>query len=36
MTKVHEAVVLSRATTGDDLSERLLASVRRHLIDDEQ
>ena len=28
------AVVLSRATTGDDLSERLLDAVRRHLIDD--
>jgi TetR/AcrR family transcriptional repressor of nem operon len=28
------AVVLSRAITGDDLSERLLDAVRRHLIDD--
>jgi TetR/AcrR family transcriptional repressor of nem operon len=27
------AVVLSRATTGDDLSERLLAAVQRHLIE---
>jgi TetR/AcrR family transcriptional regulator, transcriptional repressor for nem operon len=30
------ALVLSRATAGDDLSERLLAATRRHLIDDEQ
>jgi TetR/AcrR family transcriptional regulator, transcriptional repressor for nem operon len=29
------AVVLSRAISGDDLSERLLAAVRRHLIDDD-
>jgi TetR/AcrR family transcriptional repressor of nem operon len=29
------ALVLSRAIAGDDLSERLLAAVRRHLIDDE-
>jgi TetR/AcrR family transcriptional regulator, transcriptional repressor for nem operon len=29
------AVVLSRAIAGDDLSERLLAAARRHLIDDE-
>jgi TetR/AcrR family transcriptional repressor of nem operon len=29
------AVVLSRAITGDVLSERLLAAARRHLIDDE-
>jgi TetR/AcrR family transcriptional repressor of nem operon len=28
------AVVLSRAIAGDDLSERLLAAVRRHLIDE--
>jgi TetR/AcrR family transcriptional repressor of nem operon len=28
------AVVLSRAIAGDGLSERLLAAVRRHLIDD--
>jgi TetR/AcrR family transcriptional repressor of nem operon len=28
------ALVLSRATAGDDLSERLLAAVRRHLIDE--
>jgi TetR/AcrR family transcriptional regulator, transcriptional repressor for nem operon len=30
------AVALSRAVAGDDLSERLLTAVRRHLIDDEQ
>jgi TetR/AcrR family transcriptional repressor of nem operon len=30
------ALVLSRAITGDDLSERLLAAVRRHLIDDRE
>jgi TetR/AcrR family transcriptional regulator, transcriptional repressor for nem operon len=30
------AVVLSRAIAGDDLSERLLTAVRRHLVDDEQ
>ena len=29
------AVALSRAIAGDDLSERLLAAVRRHLIDEE-
>jgi TetR/AcrR family transcriptional repressor of nem operon len=29
------ALILSRAVTGDDLSERLLAAVRRHLADDE-
>jgi TetR/AcrR family transcriptional repressor of nem operon len=29
------AVVLARAVAGDDLSERLLDAVRRHLIDDE-
>jgi TetR/AcrR family transcriptional repressor of nem operon len=28
------ALVLSRAIAGDDLSERLLAAVRRHLIDE--
>jgi TetR/AcrR family transcriptional repressor of nem operon len=28
------ALVLSRAISGDDLSERLLAAARRHLIDD--
>jgi TetR/AcrR family transcriptional repressor of nem operon len=30
------ALVLSRAVAGDDLSDRLLAAARRHLIDDEE
>ncbi|MGC7098232.1 TetR/AcrR family transcriptional regulator [Amycolatopsis lurida] len=30
------AVVLSRAVAGDELSDRLLAAARRHLIDDEE
>jgi TetR/AcrR family transcriptional regulator, transcriptional repressor for nem operon len=30
------AVVLARAVTGDELSERLLTAARQHLIDDER